>query len=104
VILGKKTIFELKLGKKKEEEINYMCAEPLHESWATFDPMPAHVIQLLYCRLFTRFPICLVKLVEIWLNFLHIRIHVKHGIVPLLVCNKICTSSSNTLTLPLKNL
>jgi hypothetical protein len=58
----------------------------------------------LHCRLFTRIPICLVKLVEIWLDFLHIRTHVKHGIVPLLICNIMCTSSSNTFTLPLKNL
>jgi hypothetical protein len=104
MILGKKMIFELKLGKKNEEEINYMCAEPLREAWATFDPILAYVIQLLQCRLFTRFPICLVKLVEIWLDFLHICIQVKYGIVSLLVHNIICTSSPNTFTLPLKNL
>jgi hypothetical protein len=84
VTLGKKTIFQLKLGKKKEEEINYMCVEPFREAWATFNPMLVHVIQLLHCRLFMRFPICLVNLVEIWLDFLHIRIHVEHGIVSLL--------------------
>jgi hypothetical protein len=96
--------FELKLKKKKEEEINYMCAEALHEAWATFDLMLVLVIQFLHCRLFTRFPNCLVKLVKIWLDFLHIRIHVKHGIVPLLVRNKMCTSSPNIFTLSLKNL
>jgi hypothetical protein len=102
--LGKKMIFELQLGKKKEQEINYMCAEPLHKAWAIFDPIIVHVTQLLHYRLFMRFPISLVKLVEIWLDFLHIRIHIKHGIVPLLVHNKICTSIPNTFTLPLRNL
>jgi hypothetical protein len=81
-----------------------MCAEPLHEAWATFDPMLAHVIQLIHCRLFTRFPICLVKLIEILFDFLHIHIHVKHGIVTHLVCNIMRTSISNTFTLRLKNL
>jgi hypothetical protein len=80
-----------------------MCAEPLHEAWATSDPTLEHAIQLLHCRLFMRFSICLVILVEIWLDFLHIRIHVKHGIVPL-ICNIMFTSSPNTFTLPLKNL
>jgi hypothetical protein len=73
-----------------------MCAEPLHQAWATFDPMLAHVIQLLQRRLFTSFLIYLVKLLKIWYEFFHIRIHVKHGIVPLLVRNKMCTSSPNT--------
>jgi hypothetical protein len=77
-----------------------MCAEPLCEAWDTFDPMLAHVIQLLHCWLFMRFPICLVKLVEIWLDVLHVHIHVRHGIVPLLVCNIMCTSSPNTFTFP----
>jgi hypothetical protein len=81
-----------------------MCAEPLHEAWATFDSMLAHVIQLFQCRLFTSFPIYLVKLLKIWYDIFHIRIHVKHGIVPLLVRNKMCTSSPNTFTIPLKNL
>jgi hypothetical protein len=81
-----------------------MCAESLHEAWATFDPMLTHVIQLLQCRLFTSFLIYLVKLVKIWFDFVHIRIHVKHGRVPLLICNKMCTSSPNTFTLPSKNL
>jgi hypothetical protein len=49
-----------------------MCAKPLHEAWLTFDPMLEHVIQLLHYRLYTRFSIWLVKLVEIWLDFLHI--------------------------------
>jgi hypothetical protein len=78
--------------------------EPLREAWGTFDPMLMHVIQLLYCRLFMRFPICLVKLVKIWLDFLHVCVHVKHGIVLLLICNIMCTSSPNTFTLLLKNL
>jgi hypothetical protein len=81
-----------------------MCVEPLHEAWATFDPMLAHVIQLLQCRLFTSFPIYLAKLLKIWYDFFHICIHVKHGIVPLLVHNKMCTSSPNTFTISLKNL
>jgi hypothetical protein len=83
-------------------EINYMCAETLHKSWATFDLMLAHVIQLLHCSLFMRFPISLVKLVEIWLDFLHIRIHVKYGIVPLLICNKMYTCNPNTFTILMK--
>jgi hypothetical protein len=86
------------------KEINYMCAEPLYEAWATFDPTLAHVIQLLHYRLFVRFPICLVKLVKIWLDFLQSRIHVKHDVVPLLIYNKMCTSSPNTITIALKNL
>jgi hypothetical protein len=86
------------------KEIHYMCAEPLHEVWATFDPLLVYVIQLLHYRLFMRFTICIIKLVEIWFDFLHIRIHVKHGIVLLLVCNIMCTNSPNTFTLPLKNL
>jgi hypothetical protein len=81
-----------------------MCVEPLREAWATFGPMLTHVIQLLHCMLFMRFPICLVKLVEIWLGFLHICIHVKIGIVPLHICNKMSTSSPNTFILPLKHL
>jgi hypothetical protein len=35
-------IDELQLGKKKDEETNYMLAEPLQEAWTTFDPMLAH--------------------------------------------------------------
>jgi hypothetical protein len=81
-----------------------MCAEPLREAWATFDPMLAHVIQLLELRLSASFPIYGVKLLKIWYDFFHIHIHVKHGIVPLLVRNKMCTSSPNTFTIPLKNL
>jgi hypothetical protein len=81
-----------------------MCAEPLREAWTTFDTMLAYVIQLLQYRLFTSFSIYLVKLLKIWYDFFHIRIHVKHGIVPLLVRNKMCTSSPNTFTIPLINL
>jgi hypothetical protein len=104
MILGKKMIFEQKLGKKKEGEINSMCVEPRLKSWVTFDPMFVHVIQLLHCWLFTRFPICLVGFIKIWLDHLHICIHVKHGIVLLLVHNKMCSSSPNTFTLPTKNI
>jgi hypothetical protein len=50
-------IDELQLQKKKDEEINYMLMEPLREAWTTFEPMLAHVIQLLQCRLFTRCPL-----------------------------------------------
>jgi hypothetical protein len=97
-------IDELQLGKKKDEETNYLLAEPLRKAWTTFDPMLAHWIQLLQCRLFTSFPICLVKLLEIWFNFLHhVHVHVKHGIVRLLVCDIMCTRSPNTFTLLLKN-
>jgi hypothetical protein len=78
--------------------------EPLREAWATFDFMFTLVIQLLYYRLFTRFLIYLVILVEIWFDCLHIRMHVKRDIVSLLVHNKMCTSSPNTFTLLLKNL
>jgi hypothetical protein len=72
------------------------------EAWTTFGPLLVHVIQLFYCRLFTRFLICLIKFVEIWLNFLYIYIHVKHDIVSLIVCNIMCTNSPNTFTLLLK--
>jgi hypothetical protein len=65
--------------------------------------MLAHGIQLLQCRMFTSFSIYLVKHVEIWLDFLHVQVHVKHGIVPLLVCDIMCTRSPNTFTLPLEN-
>jgi hypothetical protein len=78
-------IDDIKLRKKKDEETNYILVEPLQKAWATFEPMLVHVIQLLYCRLITRCPICFVKLLEIWLDFLHVRVHVKHGIVLLLV-------------------
>jgi hypothetical protein len=77
--------------------------EPLREAWTTFDPMLAHEIQLLQCRLSTSFLICLVKQVKIWLDFLHIRVHVKHDIVPLVIHDIMCTRSPNTFTLPLEN-
>jgi hypothetical protein len=51
----------------------------------------------------TSFPICLVKHVKIWLDFLHVRVHVKHGIVPIIVCYIVCTRSPNTFTFPLEN-
>jgi hypothetical protein len=65
--------------------------------------MLAHGIQLLQCRLSTSFPICLIKQLKIRLNFLHVRVHVKHGIVPLVICDIMCTRSPNTFTLPLEN-
>jgi hypothetical protein len=65
--------------------------------------MLVHGIQLLQYRLSTSFPICLVKHVEIWLDFLHVCVHVKHGVVPLVVHDMMCTRSSNTFTLPLEN-
>jgi hypothetical protein len=37
-------IDEVKLKKKKDEEINYMLAEPLLKAWTTFKPMLVHVI------------------------------------------------------------
>jgi hypothetical protein len=40
-------IDEVKLRKKKDEEINYMLSEPLQKAWTTFEPMLVHVIQLL---------------------------------------------------------
>jgi hypothetical protein len=91
-------IDEVKLRKKKDEQINYMLAEPLQKAWTTFETMLAHVIQLL-----TRCPICFVKLLKIWLDFLHVRVHIKHAIVTVLVGDIICTRSPNTFTLPLKN-
>jgi hypothetical protein len=65
-----------------------MCVEPLREAWATLDLMLTHVIQLVQCKLFTSFPIYLVKFLKIWYDLFHICIHVKHGIVPLIVRNK----------------
>jgi hypothetical protein len=76
-------IDEVKLRKKKDEEINYLLAEPLWKTWTTFEPMLVHVIQLLQCRLLMRYPICFIKLLEIWLDYLYVRVHVKDGIVPL---------------------
>jgi hypothetical protein len=96
-------IDEVKLRKKKEEEINYMSAEPLQKAWTTFEPMLVHVIQLLQSRLYTICPIYFLKLLKIWLDFLHVRVHVKYGIVPLLVRDIMCTRSPNTLTFPSKN-
>jgi hypothetical protein len=80
-----------------------MLVEPLREAYITFEPMLVHVIQLLQCRLFLRCPICLVKQLKKWLDFLHVYEHVKHEIVPLLVGDIMCTRSPNTFTLPLKN-
>jgi hypothetical protein len=40
-------IDEVKLRKKKDEEINYMFSEPLQKALTTFEPMLMHVIQLL---------------------------------------------------------
>jgi hypothetical protein len=96
-------IDEVKLRKKKNEEINYILAEPLRKTWTTFEPMLTHVIHLLQCRLLTRYLICFVKLLKIWLDFLLVHVHVKHGIVPLLIDDIICTRSPNTFTLSLKN-
>jgi hypothetical protein len=58
-------IDEVKLRKKKDEEINYMLSEPLRKALTTFEPMLAHVIQLLQYRLVMRCPICFVKLPKI---------------------------------------
>jgi hypothetical protein len=66
--------------------------------------MLAHGIQLLQCRLSTSLPIYLVKHVKIWLDFLHVRVYVMHGIVPLVICDIMCTRRPNTFTLPLENL
>jgi hypothetical protein len=96
-------IDDVKLEKKKEEEINYMLSEPLRKVGTTFEPMLMHAIQLLQCKLLMRCVIYFVKLLKIWLDFLHVRVHIKHGIVSLLVGDIICTRSSNTFTLLLKN-
>jgi hypothetical protein len=89
--------------RKKDEEINYMLSKPLQIAWTTFDPMLAHVIQLLQFRLVTRCRICFVKLLKIWFDFLHIRAHIKHRIVSLLVGDIMCTRSPNTCTISLKS-
>jgi hypothetical protein len=94
---------EVKLRKKNDEKINYMLSEPHQKAWTTFEPMLSHVIQLLQCRLVTRCPVCFVKLLKIWFDFLHVRVHIKHGIVSLLVGDIIYTRIPNTFTLPLKN-
>jgi hypothetical protein len=65
--------------------------------------MLTHVIQLLQCRLVTRSPICFTKLLKIWLDFLHARVHIKHGIVSLLFSDIMCTRSPDTFILLLKN-
>jgi hypothetical protein len=80
-----------------------MLEEPLQEAWTTFDPMLVHEIQLLQCMLFTLFPIYLIKHVEIWLDFLYVCVHMKYGIVPLLIRDIMCIRSINTFTLPLEN-
>jgi hypothetical protein len=59
--------------------------------------MLAHGIQLLQCRLSTSIPIYLVKHVKIWLDFLHVCVHVKHGIVPLVIHDIMCTRSPTLL-------
>jgi hypothetical protein len=65
--------------------------------------MLTHGIQLFQYRLSTLFPICLVKHLKIWLDFLHVRVHVKHGIVPLVDHDIMCATSPNTFTLQLEN-
>jgi hypothetical protein len=40
-------IDDIKLGKKKDEEINYILANPLQKAWTTFDLMLMHAIQFL---------------------------------------------------------
>jgi hypothetical protein len=91
-------IYEVKLRK-----INYMLSEPLRKAWTTFDPMLAHVVQLLQCGLHMRCPIYFVKLLKIWFDFHYVHVQIKHGIVPLLISDIMCTCSSNTCTLLLKN-
>jgi hypothetical protein len=79
-----------------------MLAEPLRKAWTTFELMLSHVIQLLQYVLHTRCPICFVERLKIWFNFHHVRAQIKHGIVPLLIGDIICTCSPNTCTIPLK--
>jgi hypothetical protein len=89
---------------KRGEAKNYMYVESLREACPTFDPMLAHGIQLLQCRLSTLFPIYLIKHVEIWLDFLYVRVHITHGIVLLLVRDIMCAlGAPNIFTIPLKN-
>jgi hypothetical protein len=71
-------IDKVKLRKKKDEEINYIAVEPLWKAWITFESMLVHVIQLLQCRLLMRCPIYFIKFLKIWLNFLHVCVHIKH--------------------------
>jgi isopentenyl phosphate kinase len=97
-------IDEVKLRTKKDEKINYMLPESLWKAWTTFEPMLAHVIQLLQCGLHTRCPICFVKLLKIWFDFYHVHVQIKHGIVPLLIGDIMCSCSPNTYILPLKKL
>jgi hypothetical protein len=65
--------------------------------------MLMHVIQMFQYRLFMRCPICFVKLLKIWLDILHVYVYVKHEIIPLLVDDIMCTTSTKTFTLLLKN-
>jgi hypothetical protein len=95
-------IDEVKL-RKKDEEINYMLSEPLWKAWITFKPILVHVIQLLQCGLHMRCPIFFVKLLKIWFDFHHFCVQIKHGILPLLIGDIMCTCSPNTCTIPLKN-
>jgi hypothetical protein len=80
-----------------------MLVEPLQKVWTTFEPMLAHVIQLLQCRFLMRCLICFVKLLKIWLDFLQVHVHIKHGIISLLVGDIMCTRNPTIFTLPLKN-
>jgi hypothetical protein len=96
-------IDEVKLTKKKDEEINYMMSEPLPEAWTTFEPMLMHVVELLQCGLHTRCPICFVKLLKIWFDFHNVHAQIKHGIVSLLISDIMCTFSPNSCTILLKN-
>jgi hypothetical protein len=95
-------IDKVKVRKKKDEEINYMLSEPLQKAWTTFDPMLVHVIQLLQYGLHTWCPIWFFKLLKIWFYFHHVRVQIKHGIVPLLIDDIMHTCSPKTCIIPLK--
>jgi hypothetical protein len=99
----------MRVTDERELEMKKGLSEKLHVSETTSAsvghlwPHVARGIQLLQCRLSTSFPICVVKQLEIWLDFLYVRVHLKHGIVPLVVCDMMCTRIPNTFTLPLEN-
>jgi hypothetical protein len=77
-------IDEVKLRKKKDEEINYM-SEPLQKAWTNFEPVLAHVTQLFQCRWHMRCLIYFVKLLKIWFDLHLVHVQIKHRTVQLLV-------------------
>jgi hypothetical protein len=96
-------IDERELEMKKDEAKNTCKRNHFGKLGSPLTPILVHGIQLLQCRLSTLLPIYLVKQLEMWLDFLHVRVYVKHGIVPLVIHDIMCIRNPNTFTLPLEN-